>query len=269
MHFLPFRFWQSTARGARLRRTRREKFCEPLRLRRGCLEFLERRELLAVDVSFFLANDTGPSNTDGVTEDATIGYVIHADEESNLIQIYIDGNLVFDGWAVEGASGTFTPSNVVEGCGSTNYFWQNYIATAAWGGGYGSVSYCAPGLDVSFALLNDTGASNTDGLTDDATIAYSIAGSTEGGTLEIYLDGNTVFDGVVAGEAGGTFQPPNLYEGNNYVSLYWVAWDEPHSNVTGTGYATVSFTYSQTPILEVSGDGDFGYALIVLLSKSL
>src|SRR5262245_41340884 len=138
---LPYHSWTTTLRRLGLRLTRKRPRRETPPSRQPRVEPLERREVLAADVSFGLANDTGASNTDGITDDPTVAYTIHADEEGGQIYVYIEGNLVFDGWAVEGASGTYTPTNVVEQCGSANYSWINYTETG-WDGGDGSVAYC-------------------------------------------------------------------------------------------------------------------------------
>lgn len=117
---------------------------------------------------------------------------------------------------------------------------------------------------TTLSLVNDSGASSTDGVTNDLTIEGQIShadGFIEGVTIEIDEDSDGVVDGAAQTDELGNFvyQPTKIVAGSTYfLNARAVEWDEyNHEVVEGnwlTGAARLSITYDLAENLAPSVD---------------
>ncbi len=121
-----------------------------------------------------LANDTGASASDGITNDASLN--VSGQESGAALQYSVDnGNSWSSGFtAAEGANTVFVRQ--VDAAGNPG-------PAASLSFTYDSHAPSAPGV----ALANDTGASASDGITSDADLTFS--GLEAGATVEYSSDG--------------------------------------------------------------------------------
>jgi hypothetical protein len=154
-----------------------------------------------------LATDSGISDEDAITNDATLTITA---EPGSTVRVFDGDTLLGD--ATEGAPGefTFTPTGLEDG---------TYTLTATATDAAGNVSEAgeieftldttapdAPGV----SLATDSGASNEDALTNDATLTIT---AEPGSTVRVF-DGDTLLGDATEGAEGEfTFTPTGLEDG--------------------------------------------------------
>ena len=221
----------------------------------------DQANLAPVMAEFTIANDTGVSDSDGITGDTTLtGRIINEGALSGqTVEFDLDADGTSDCSTTTDAQGTFTyaPTGLTVGSvtvsartreldESTNTYlvgsWTSLTFT------YQMDANAAAEL-ASWGLLNDTGDSDADNVTCDATLTGTVSNDGQVGSLivEFDHDGDTVVDGVTTTDSGGTFTylPDNLIVGTVNVSARvkeWTGSEHLYSN-----WETFSFTLKESP----------------------
>jgi len=162
-----------------------------------------------VNINVRLADDTGSSNSDLITSDPALTGVAHA----KAIVTIMEGATVL-GTATANASGiwTYIPKTLANGANTIE------VSTKGATGDVGTASLSfvvdtiAPA--VSVYLANDTGISDTDGITNDSTLT----GTADPNTVVTITQGNSVLGTATVNASGNwTDLPQGLANGANTV----------------------------------------------------
>ncbi|NLX54390.1 MAG: hypothetical protein GXY58_04695 [Planctomycetaceae bacterium] len=234
--------------------------------------------------SLDLVNDNGTSPTDRITSDPTIAGSISNDGSVNGVSIQFDynGDGSPDGYTTTDSQGDFThtPSGLLLGpvtiYARTQEFESGLMQYIY--GNWSSVSFTvasgvnAPPVVASLALANDTGESDTDSITSDATLTGQVTNDNSVSNLrvEFDLDENGTVDEVTRTDAYGVFSylPHTLEAGEVTVKARAVEWDlQTYAEMFGD-WATLSFTLEEgsgptiTGLRLVSDTGDSASDLV-------
>ncbi len=234
-------------------------------------EAFEGVELIPPVIEAQLANDTGNSNTDNITSDPTVsGTVTDSSGVLNLEASFGDEDEFVDVSDALAPDGTFTlnltqleevsEGELTDGDYTLLLRSQDTVLNTSQPPTLVSFSLDTTAPDISVELANDTGDSNTDGVTTDPTVTGTITDAGEIVSLRAGFDGNLTDISDELG-ADGSFelnqldlqilQGTPLVDGE--ISLEVEAEDE-FGQVSGT---TLSFTLdTTTPPPPPPGDDD-------------
>ncbi|WP_207398094.1 choice-of-anchor D domain-containing protein [Bremerella alba] len=205
-----------------------------------------------VDVS--LVNDTGELSDDLITTDSSIRGRITNDGALDGLQVQVDinGDGIFDQTATTNVDGEFqldvvglTPGEHTLKLRVKEYNEQNVALYSDWTAFNFELEAISltnqSGVDA-LGLLNDTGLSDGDLSTADATLSGMLSGGLGTGniTIEFDHDGDGIIDGTTTSQSGGMFQylPSNLESG--YQSI--------QARIAGGGeWRTMEFVVSDMP----------------------
>ncbi len=234
--------------------------------------------------SLDLLNDNGTSPTDRITSDPTIAGSISNDGSVSGVSIQFDynGDGSSDGSATTDSLGDFThtPSGVLLGpvtiYARTQEFESGLMQYIY--GAWSSVSFTvasgmnAPPVVASLALANDTGESDTDNITSDATLTGQVTNDNSVSNLrvEFDLDEDGTVDEVTRTDAYGVFSylPHQLEAGEVTVKARAVEWDQQTYAEMFSDWTTLSFTLEEgsgptiTGLSLVSDTGDSATDLV-------
>ncbi len=214
----------------------------------------------AVVSGWKLKNDTGLSNADGVTSDATLVGTVTFEDGAAGRQVEIDwtGDDESDAVVVTNGSGEFEVEPFDLGMGKHTakaralvWDWQagNNVV-----GDWASLSFTleAPLVrppDVTvFRLFHDDGSSNTDGLSTDPTLTGKLVnpdGSADGLLVDIDYDGDGVAEGTAVANADGvfTYYPIGLAIGPHAIHARGNAWDGNKGVYVAGAWSDLTFTF--------------------------
>lgn len=236
----------------------------------GTPQQLECRTLLtAVPVisAIGLVEDTGTSSTDMTTSNAAITGTVTYDGnsvEGITIEVDFDGDGQAETTAVTNASGEFTfdgSSQLTPGAVTINFRPVDPgMATGSWQ--QVSFTWAAdpndPAVVTQLALANDTGTSNSDMETSDATITGIVTndGSVNMITVEIDMDGDGAADHMVQTNASGVFSydaTSELAAGNVTIQFRPVENDPFTGQPVNGAWQSINFVFEQELSMEAVG----------------
>ncbi|PHS10434.1 MAG: hypothetical protein COA78_11410, partial [Blastopirellula sp.] len=234
----------------------------------------EAQTNVAADItSFALVEDTGTSDADSITSNATVqGTIINAEFLSGVtIDIDTDSDGSADAYTTTDNMGQFSYSPVDPSVGSitlkvrTREFnhsdgseltgsWQTLTFT------YEEATFTAASID-SIALVNDTGDDDTDKITTDATLEGQISSDREVSGLQIQIDSNNdgVFDLLTATDETGHFEYKvyGLVDGDHTVALRVKEYDQDQVAVYSS-WSTFDFTLEPLVSASLPDISEFG-----------
>jgi hypothetical protein len=172
-------------------------------------------------ISLDPASDTGVSNNDTITGDATPSYRVAAPSAGESLRMYVDGVLVAANY--DSASGSLTPVTPL-----TVGLHQISVATVDAAGNEGPRSAdqsltilavpAAPATAPDMTAATDLGVSNTDNLTASTTPAFTVAAPPSGGSVALFVDGVQV--AATYNPVAGTLTPTAAISGGAHSVAY-------------------------------------------------
>ncbi len=199
----------------------------------------------APTITVALADDTGISTTDGITNNPTLAGTAEAGSTVTVLQ---GASVLGSTMAAADGSWSFAPAGLADG----NHILTASQTDAAGNTGTSSISFTLNTVvpAITAALANDTGTSAVDGLTTNDTLTGT---ATAGGTVTI-LNGTTVLGTTAAGPDGSwSFTPKGLADGSYILTA-------SQTSIAGnTNTASVGLTLDTTaPVLGAALAQDTG-----------
>ncbi|MGA1856842.1 Ig-like domain-containing protein [Azospirillum sp. 11R-A] len=217
---------------------------------------IDTENLTMSNLALAAGDDTGVSDTDGLTKLAT-PTIVGTAESFSVVTLY-EGN-VSVGSATADATGAFslTTNSLSQGthsltalsvdrAGNTSTVSSSLVL---------SVDLSTPQPSLLMAVASDSGISNSDHVTNNTVLPLS--GTAEAGSTVVLYDGATAFGTVVADSLGGwSLLSPSLAAGNH--SLTAEATDLAGNRSTSAALVVTIDTVAAVPSLGLSAASDTG-----------
>ena len=200
--------------------------------------------------SFDLATDTGSSGTDNITNDGTINVTL-ADDAATW-EYSINGG----SWETGTGTGTEASFELAEGTYGTNAIQvrQTDAAgnTSEADANAGAITVDTTAPAPSFDLVQDTGSSGTDNITNDGTINVTLAN--DAATWEYSINGGSWETGTGTGTEASFELPEGTYGSNAVQVRQTDAAGNTSEAAANAGAITVDTTAPSAPSFDLATD---------------